>query len=396
MSENLFIKMRPLNIDEMVGQNHLVGQDGVIRKLLNKKSFPHSIFYGPPGTGKTTLAKIISKKLSLPYYELDATSLKVDEVRKIFNKHKDSLLKPLIFIDEIHRLTKTQQEVLLLPMENREFLLIGATTQNPYFSLSSGVRSRLMIFEFKHLIKDDFLKLLTAVSKMVDFKIDDEAKDFLISSSGGDARAMLNLLNSALLISSDINLKLLKSFRSRPINEGSSSKDNHYQLTSALIKSIRGSDVNASLYWLARLIEGAEPVEFIARRLVILSSEDIGNANPNALTLANSTMQAVKEIGYPEARILLAQLAIYLASSPKSNSSYKAINMALEYVEKNPNMTVPVHLSDPPHKSYLYPHDFGGFAQQKYWHGDEKLYESSKIGFEETLDRWLEKIKGKN
>ena len=206
---------------------------------------------------------------------------------------------------------------------------------------------------------------------------------------------MLNLLEYALHVKNEIDLDLLKSLRSAPLKDGVSSDDTHYQLASALIKSIRGSDVDASLYWLARLIEGAEPPEFIARRLVILASEDIGNANPNALNLANATMQSVLRIGYPESRIILAQCVIYLASSPKSNRAYDAINKAQSYVQKNERHSVPIQLKEPERKGYKYPHEYGGWVKQEYWDGQEEFYHSSGIGFESTLDAWLEKIKGK-
>jgi len=389
----LALRFRPKSLDEMVGQEHLVGQNVALAKLVKGGKMPHSMFFGPPGSGKTTLARIIAKMLDTPFYELDATSLKVEQFRKIFNDHQHALIKPIIFVDEVHRLSKTQQEVLLLPMENHQAIIIGASTENPYFSLSSGIRSRSMLFEFYPLKREDLEDLLARVSKTLACKITDEAKAYLIDSSGGDTRAMLNLLEYALHVKGEVDLDLLKSLRPAPLKDGVSSDDTHYQLASALIKSIRGSDVDASLYWLARLIEGAEPPEFIARRLVILSSEDIGNANPNALNLANSTMQSVLRIGYPESRIILAQCVIYLASSPKSNRAYDAINKAQAYVQKSPRQEVPIHLKEPMRKGYIYPHAFDGWVEQEYWKAEEKLYHSSGIGFEATLDSWLEKIK---
>jgi putative ATPase len=389
----LALRFRPKNLQEMVGQQHLVGENAALAKLARQGKMPHAMFFGPPGSGKTTLARIIAKMLDAPFYELDATSLKVEQFRKIFTDHQRALVKPLIFVDEVHRLSKTQQEVLLLPMENHQAIIIGASTENPYFSLSSGIRSRSMLFEFYPLEKGDLEALLARVSEALACKITSDAKEYLIHSSAGDTRAMLNLLEYALHVKSEVDLELLKSLRPAALKDGVSSDDTHYQLASALIKSIRGSDVDGALYWLARLIDGSEPPEFIARRLVILASEDIGNANPNALNLANSTMQSVLRIGYPESRIILAQCVIYLASSPKSNRAYEAINKAQSYVQNNPRQSIPLHLKEPTRHGYKYPHAFGGWVEQDYWDAKEQFYHSSGIGFERTLDSWLEKIK---
>jgi len=385
---------RPKTIDEMVGQKHLTSPDSAFYKLLKSGNIPHAFFFGPPGCGKTTMAKIIAKTLDAPFYDLDATSLKVEQFRKIFSRYKGTLVKPVIFVDEVHRLSKTQQEVLLIPMEENIAIVIGASTENPYFSLTSGIRSRSMLFEFKPLSFEDLAELLERVQKSIDFTIDDDAKTYLINSSAGDSRALLNLLEFAYKVDKHITLETLKSLRPTMLKDGTSSDDTHYNLVSALIKSIRGSDVDAALYYLARLIDGAENPEFIARRLVILASEDIGNANPNALNLAVSTMQAVAKIGYPESRIILSQCIIYLASSPKSNAAYTAINDALKYVENNPPLPVPDHLKSPSPKGYLYPHNFGGWVTQNYLQKPLHFYNSGKMGFEKTLDEWLEKIKG--
>ncbi len=385
---------RPKTIDEMVGQKHLTSPDSAFYKLLKSGNIPHAFFFGPPGCGKTTMAKIIAKTLDAPFYDLDATSLKVEQFRKIFSRYKGTLVKPVIFVDEVHRLSKTQQEVLLIPMEENIAIVIGASTENPYFSLTSGIRSRSMLFEFKPLSFEDLAELLERVQKSIDFTIDDDAKTYLINSSAGDSRALLNLLEFAYKVDKHITLETLKSLRPTMLKDGTNSDDTHYNLVSALIKSIRGSDVDAALYYLARLIDGAENPEFIARRLVILASEDIGNANPNALNLAVSTMQAVAKIGYPESRIILSQCIIYLASSPKSNAAYTAINDALKYVENNPPLPVPDHLKSPSPKGYLYPHNFGGWVTQNYLQKPLHFYNSGKMGFEKTLDEWLEKIKG--
>lgn len=384
---------RPKTIDEVVGQKHLVSPDSAFYKLLKSGNIPHSFFFGPPGCGKTTMAKIIARTLDAPFYELDATSLKVEQFRKIFSQYKGTLVKPVIFVDEVHRLSKTQQEVLLIPMEENIAIVIGASTENPYFTLTSGIRSRSMLFEFKPLSRDDLAELVERVRQKIDFTIDEDALAYLIGSSAGDSRALLNLLEFAIKVDRQITLDTLKSLRPTMLKDGVSSDDTHYNLASALIKSIRGSDVDAALYYLARLIDGAEPPEFIARRLVILASEDIGNANPNALNLAVSTMQAVSKIGYPESRIILSQCVIYLASSPKSNAAYTAINDALKYVRENPALPVPDHLKSPSPKGYLYPHNFGGWVAQNYLTKPLKFYESKKMAFEKTLDTWMEKIK---
>ena len=395
MIENLALKFRPKNIDEICGQKHLCAKGSPFRELLQKRGISHSVFFGPAGVGKTTLAKIIATQMELPFYEMDATNIKVEEIRTILKNHKNSLAKPLIFIDEVHRLSKTQQEVLLVPMERREAIIIGASTENPYFSLTSGIRSRSMLFEFFSLSDEDLKEVLERVKSEMDFSIDDDAKEYLISSSSGDVRSMLNLLEFALKVTLHVELKTLKSLRPNALKDGVSSDSTHHDLTSAMIKSIRGSDVDAALYYLARLIDGGESADFIARRLVIFSSEDIGNANPNALNLANSCLQSVSKIGFPEARIILSQTLVYLTCSPKSNSSYMAINEAQSYVKKNRALRVPKHLTKLGSKEYKYPHDFGGWVEQDYMQTNLKFYKSSKVGFEKTLDEWLKKIKNR-
>jgi len=388
-------KLRPTNLESFIGQSHIISKDKALYKLIKQKDIPHLFFYGKPGTGKTTLAKIIAKELDTDYYYFNATTIKVEDLRKVFDKCKNSLIKPLIFIDEVHRLSKNQQEVLLPIMENYDAIIIGASTENPFFTLTSAIRSRAFLYEFKAFEYNDMLKILNLALKDIDIKISSDAKEYLIHSSSGDARALLTLLNFSYKVSKDIDIDLLKQLRERVIGDGVSSSNTHYDLASAMIKSLRGSHIDAALYYMARLIEGGESVDFITRRFVIFASEDIGNANPNALNLAVSTMIACNKIGYPEARIILSQCAVYLSSSPKSNSAYLGINKALDTIKNGKILDIPKHL-DSEHIGYLYPHDFGGYVEQEYLKEDLKLYESSNIAFEKTLNEWINKIKNKD
>ena len=387
--------LRPQTLIEFVGQKHIIGKEKTLYKLIEKKEIPHLFFYGKPGTGKTTLAKIIAKTINTDYYYFNATTIKIEELRKVFDRYKNALIKPIVFIDEVHRLSKNQQEVLLPIMENYDAIIIGASTENPFFTLTNAIRSRSFLFEFKSLTNEDLEQVLNSAINNADLTIDKECKEYLINSSGGDARAMLNLLNFASKISKKIDIEVLRDLRKDSIVDGVSSKDSHYDLASALIKSMRGSDVDASIYYLSRLIAGGESVEFITRRLVIFASEDIGNANPNAFNLAVNTMISTSKIGYPESRIILAQCVVYLASCPKSNSAYKAINKALHEVKNGKILNIPKHL-DNKHEGYLYPHDFGGWVKQEYLKEDLKYYESLNIGYEKTLNEWLKKIKNKD
>ncbi len=387
-------EFRPTSLDEMVGQSHLLAKDAPFRKLLEKRALPHSFFYGPPGTGKTTLARIIASMYESDFFELNATSLKVEEIRKIVERYKNSFITPILFIDEVHRLSKTQQEVLLPIMEKNLALVLGASTENPFFSLTAAIRSRSFSFEFRPLSNEELWELAQRVARGTGVHIEDLAKEPLVRLAQGDARNIIKLLGTAAVISSKITPKLLSQLAPTSFHEGSSSSESHYALTSALIKSIRGSDVDAGLYYLARLIEGGEPPEYIARRLVILASEDIGNANPNALNLAVSTMVAVKSIGYPEAKIPLAQCVVYLASSPKSNASYKAIKKAIKAVREGELHPIPPYLRPPKYEGYKNPHDYGGWVEQAYTSEPVRFYESKGIGYEKKLLEWLQKIKG--
>ena len=388
-------KYRPTSLDSFVGQSHIISKDKALYKLIKQKDIPHLFFYGKPGTGKTTLAKIIAREISSDYHYFNATTFKIEDLRKVFDRYKNSFIKPLIFIDEVHRLSKNQQEVLLPIMENYDATIIGASTENPFFTLTSAIRSRSFLYEFLPFTYNEMERILNIVLKDIDITLSNEAKEYLIYSSSGDARAMLTLLNFSYKANQEISLNSLKELRANVIGDGVSSSSSHYDLASAMIKSLRGSNVDAALYYMARLIDGGESVDFITRRFVIFASEDIGNANPNALNLASSTMQACNKIGYPESRIILAQCAIYLASSPKSNSSYKAINKALEEIKNGKILDIPKHL-DSQHIGYLYPHDFGGYVEQEYLKEDLKLYNSLDIGFEKTLSEWIRKIKNEN
>ncbi|MCR4560952.1 MAG: replication-associated recombination protein A [Bacteroidales bacterium] len=381
-------RLRPKNLDEYIGQKHLVGEGGVLRNMIETGKIQSIILWGPPGVGKTTLAKIISKASKRPMFSLSAISSGVKEVREVLDnaKHQSlfSPVSPILFIDEIHRFNKTQQDSLLGAVEQGVVTLIGATTENPSFEVNSPLLSRCEVYVLKPLEKSDLEVLLNRaltedeVLKNMDIKVEETTA--LFRQSGGDARKLLNVLeiiinaetSGTVVINDETVAKRLQKSTAIYDKKG----DMHYDIISAFIKSIRGSDANAAIYYLARMLNGGEDLKFIARRLVISASEDIGLANPNAMLLANACFQAVNTVGYPESRIMLAECVIYLANSPKSNSAYNAINSAMEFAQKTGDLPVPLHLRNAPTKlmeqlgygnEYKYAHDYKGhFVEQEF------------------------------
>jgi putative ATPase len=373
-SQPLAERLRPTTLEEVVGQQHLVGEKGMLRLVLRSGTIPSMIFWGPPGVGKTTLAYILANEAKKPFYTLSAISAGVKDIRDVIDKAKSSP-RSILFIDEIHRFNKGQQDALLGAVEKGIITLIGATTENPSFEVNAALLSRCQVYIVKPLEEKDLLQLVNhALGKdeiMQKKKVVIQEHSALFQLSGGDARKVLNLLE--LVVESaegnevTITDALSMSVAQKKIAIYDKSGEQHYDIISAFIKSIRGSDPNAAVYYLARMVEGGEDVKFIARRMVILASEDIGNANPTALVMATTTFQAVDVIGYPEARIILAQCAVYLASSPKSNASYAAIEKALGTVHETGDLPVPLAIRNAPTKlmknlgygkNYQYAHDF--------------------------------------
>lgn len=391
MYEPLAERMRPHSLDDYIGQKHLVGKDAIIRRMIESRNVSSFILWGPPGVGKTTLARIVAEQTEVPFYTLSAVTSGVKEVREVLDRCKADAVsifskgRPILFIDEIHRFNKSQQDSLLGAVEKGTVTLIGATTENPSFEVIRPLLSRAQVYVLKPLEDEDLLTLLhraIETDKVLQAqRIEIESTEALLRYSGGDARKLLNILdllvqsvkaNETLVINDDTVTSRLQENPMAFDKNG----EMHYDIISAFIKSIRGSDPDAAVYWLARLIAGGEDPKFIARRLVILASEDIGLANPNAILLANATFDALTKIGWPEGRIILSECAIYLATSPKSNSAYMAINTALAYVEKTGNAPVPLHLRNAPTKlmedlgygaNYKYAHDYpGNFVRQEF------------------------------
>ena len=391
MNEPLAERMRPKTLDEYIGQKHLVGEGAVIRRMIESGNISSFILWGPPGVGKTTLAKIIAEQTQVPFYTLSAVTSGVKDVRELLERCRAdassvfSKGRPVLFIDEIHRFNKSQQDSLLGAVENGTVTLIGATTENPSFEVIRPLLSRAQVYVLKPLENNDLLELLQrAITKdrvLSQKGVKVEETEALLRFSGGDARKLLNILDLMLQALGEgepfvINDELVTERLQQNPMAFDKDGEMHYDIISAFIKSIRGSDPDAAIYWLARLIAGGEDPKFIARRLVISASEDIGLANPNALLLANATFDTIHKIGWPEGRIPLAECVIYLATSPKSNSAYMAINTALQYVEQTGNMPVPLHLRNAPTKlmeqmgygcGYKYAHDYpGNFVRQKF------------------------------
>lgn len=404
-------RIRPTSLDELVGQEHLVGKGSILRTSIEHGKIPSIIFWGPPGTGKTTIANIIANTLHVPFFQLSAISSGVKEVREVIEEAKS---KPgsILFIDEIHRFNKAQQDALLGAVEKGIITLIGATTENPSFEVISALLSRCLVYVLKPLEEKELIRLLHVAIAKDEFlkkkKIELKETEALINISGGDARKLLNLLEIVCEAAGE-NVTITDDFvmdvAQKRIALYDKGGEQHYDIISAFIKSIRGSDPNAAVYWLARMIEGGEDVKFIARRMLILASEDIGNANPTALVIANAAFEAVNKIGYPESSLILSQCAIYLASSNKSNSSTVAIGAAMNAVKEKGDLPIPFHIRNAPTrmmkemgygKGYEYSHDYEkNFSPQEYLPKEitgTKFYDPGKNPREEDLRKFLKSL----
>lgn len=408
-------QLRPQTLEEYVGQNHLIGHNAVLRKSIEQGKIPSMILWGPPGVGKTTLAYLISKHIQSSFFKLSAINSGVKDVREVIDKARQEDNTSILFIDEIHRFNKSQQDSLLSAVEEGIITLIGATTENPSFEVITPLLSRCQVYVLESLSVEDLEKILQKATQVIENqyqkKITIKEKDALLHISGGDARKLLNAfeLTCRWIINNDTNGELTNKIVEKVVQNNLSIYDkngeNHYDIVSAFIKSMRGSDPNAAVYWLARMIAGGEDPLFIARRMVILASEDIGNANPNALLLAQTCFETVRNIGMPEGRIPLSQTAIYLACSPKSNASYLAIDKALAIVNQTQNLPVPLHLRNAPTKlmqqldygkDYKYAHDYeNNFVCQEFLPDkikNTKFYEPGKNSRENEQRKYLQSI----
>jgi putative ATPase len=418
--EPLAERMRPKNADEFVGQDHLMGLDGILRKSAESGVLPSFILWGPPGVGKTTLAQIIAKMVNKKFISLSAIKTGVAELKEIISDAEKNFFHlknyPLVFIDEIHRFNKAQQDYLLSAVEKGIITLCGATTENPSFEINNALLSRCRVFKLNPLNKEELMKILyRAINKdiiLMQKKIEIKEPEELIRISGGDARKLLNALELVVSVAQSEEIIITNEQVRKIIKENliqfDKKGDFHYDIISAFIKSVRGSDPDAALYYLARMLAGGEDILFIARRLIILAAEDIGLANPNALLMANACFQSVHQLGMPEARIVLSECTIYLACSPKSNSAYTAIDRALELVEKTGDIPIPLHLRNAPTQlmkelgygaEYMYPHDFiNNYINQLYLPDeikDEKIYQPGNNSREKEFDQFLNYIKKK-
>ena len=414
MSEPLAERMRPRSLDDYVGQKHLVGEGAILRKMIDAGRISSFILWGPPGVGKTTLAQIIAHTLKVPFYTLSAVTSGVKDVREVIERAKNNRFfdsaSPILFIDEIHRFSKSQQDSLLGAVEKGIVTLIGATTENPSFEVIRPLLSRCQLYVLKPLGKDDLQGLLErAIRHDVVLKEKDitlKETGAMLRYSGGDARKLLNILELIVNSFSSDEIIITDEVVERELQQNPLAYDKqgemHYDIISAFIKSIRGSDPDAALYWMARMIEGGEDPQFIGRRVVISASEDIGLANPNALLLANAAFDTVMKIGWPEARIALAEAVVYLATSPKSNSAYLGINAAIARVRETGNLPVPLHIRNAPtqlmaelgyHDGYKYPHDYPGhFTTQQYLPNEiqnERFWHAQHSPNEEKLYNWM-------
>ncbi|HNX44683.1 MAG TPA: replication-associated recombination protein A [Bacteroidales bacterium] len=407
--------LRPKTLDEYIGQQHLVGKDSILRRMLEAGSMHSMIFWGPPGVGKTTLANIIALSTIRPFYTLSAINSGVREVREVIGNARNDGTQPILFIDEIHRFSKSQQDSLLGAVEKGIVILIGATTENPSFEVISPLLSRCQVYILKPLEEADLMiiaeRARILLEKQFETTITISENEALLRLSGGDARKLLNAMELVVKsqhapgVSVTIDNKTTLEVIQQNLALYDKAGEMHYDVISAFIKSLRGSDPNAAVYWLARMITAGEDLLFIARRMVILASEDIGNANPNALLLANACFDAVNKIGYPESRIILAQTAVYLATSPKSNASYMAIEEALAAVQKSGDLPVPLHLRNAPtglmkdlgySKNYQYAHDFeGNFVEMEFMPAGlsgKKFYDPGKNARENDTRERLKRL----
>lgn len=414
MSEPLAERMRPRSLDDYVGQKHLVGEGAILRKMIDAGRISSFILWGPPGVGKTTLAQIIAHTLKVPFYTLSAVTSGVKDVREVIERAKNNRFfdsaSPILFIDEIHRFSKSQQDSLLGAVEKGIVTLIGATTENPSFEVIRPLLSRCQLYVLKPLGKDDLQGLLERAIHndfiLKEKNITLKETGAMLRYSGGDARKLLNILELIVNSFSSDEIIITDEVVERELQQNPLAYDKqgemHYDIISAFIKSIRGSDPDAALYWMARMIEGGEDPQFIARRVVISASEDIGLANPNALLLANAAFDTVMKIGWPEARIALAEAVVYLATSPKSNSAYLGINATIARVRETGNLPVPLHIRNAPtqlmaelgyHDGYKYPHDYPGhFTTQQYLPSEiqnERFWHAQHSPNEEKLYNWM-------